>query len=52
MSFSIVPLLEQMASPLSGSVVFSDSPRALPAPGKVVPPRELNLPFWRLHLCR
>lgn len=35
MSFSIVPLLRQMAAPLSGSVVFSDSLRALLAPGKV-----------------
>lgn len=52
MSFSFVPLLEQMAAPLSGSVVCSDSPRAVPAPGKVGSPRELHLPFWRLHLCR
>lgn len=51
MSFSIVPLLRQMAALLSGSVVFSDSPRALLAPGKVGPPWELLLPFWRLHLC-
>lgn len=29
MSFSIVPLLKQRAALLSGSVVFSDSPRAL-----------------------
>lgn len=35
MSFSLVPLLKQMAAPLSGSVVFSDSLRALPRPGTV-----------------
>lgn len=35
MSFSIVPLLKQMAAPLPGSAVLSHSPRALPAPGRV-----------------
>lgn len=51
MSFSIVPFLRQVAAPLSRSVVFSDNPRALLAPGKVGPPWEVLLLFWRLHLC-
>lgn len=53
MSFSTVPLIKQMAAPLSGSVVFSFSPQGSACTWKsgCCPPWELLLPFWGLHLC-